>query len=66
MQVWIVWSDRPLAAFSSETRARTYIEDNKAEKRWACCPANINPEASAATFLPVQGAPRRMQASAAH
>jgi hypothetical protein len=44
MQIWIVWSDKPLAAFSSEARARAYISRHKAETHWACSPAGINAE----------------------
>jgi hypothetical protein len=47
MVVWIVWSDRPIAVFSSEERARNYIVRNKAEMRWACGPACLNAESLA-------------------
>jgi hypothetical protein len=66
MQVWIVWSDKPLAAFSSEARARAYIARNKAGANWTCYPTGLNPGESVEAFLPVPNAPQRANANAAH
>jgi len=44
MLVWIVWSNKPIAVFSSEERARNYIARNGAEEHWVCSAAHINPE----------------------
>ena len=44
MLIWIVWSDKPLAVFSSEARARAHISRNDAETRWGCSPMHINAE----------------------
>jgi hypothetical protein len=63
MQVWIVWSDMPLAVFSSEARARAYISLNKAETSWSCTPACINAEDFAGLHLP---APMPAQYSPSH
>lgn len=44
MQVWIVWSSKPIAVFSSEERARNYIARKDATNTWTCSAAHINPE----------------------
>lgn len=44
MMIWIVWSDRPLASFSSEERARAYIARHRAEQRWSCFASPLNAE----------------------
>jgi hypothetical protein len=67
MQIWIVWSDKPLVAFSSEARARAYIARNSAVMRWTCSPLNLNPDGlSDNTTMALSGLPQQMLASAAH
>ncbi|MDP5238760.1 hypothetical protein Q9Q94_04430 [Uliginosibacterium sp. 31-16] len=66
MQIWIVWGDKPLAAFSSEARARAYIARNKAAMRWVCSPVGVNPDGLPEQTLAMPGVPQRMHAGAAH
>lgn len=67
MQVWIVWSDKPLAAFSSEARAKAYIARNNAVMRWTCSPLGLNPDGlSDNTSMALSGLSHPMLASAAH
>ncbi|MBS1210688.1 MAG: hypothetical protein H6R19_3086 [Proteobacteria bacterium] len=67
MQVWIVWSDKPLAAFSSEARAKAYIARNNAVMHWTCSPLELNPDGLFDnTSMALFGLPHPMLASTAH
>lgn len=64
MMIWIVWSDRPLASFSSEERARAYIARHRAERRWSCFASPLNAENFSAALQPA--APAAAQAALTH